>query len=57
MDGEVIVAENESCTDTWTAVQVYGFIEVEGQRKHARRTVAKKGKQVEKITLIYDYQQ
>ncbi|KAI6875848.1 hypothetical protein KC323_g313 [Hortaea werneckii] len=55
LDGEVIEAVNESCTDTWTAVQIYGFAEIEGKRKHIRRTVAKKGKQVEKITLVYDY--
>ncbi|KAI6899849.1 hypothetical protein KC318_g10626 [Hortaea werneckii] len=55
LDGEVIEAVNESCTDTWTAVQIYGFAEIDGQRKHIRRTVAKKGKQVEKITLVYDY--
>lgn len=55
LDGEVIEAVNESCTDTWTAVQIYGFGDIDGQRKHIRRTVAKKGKQVEKITLVYDY--
>merc|ERR1711869_107015 len=55
LDGEVIEAVNESCTDTWTAVQIYGFADIEGQRKHIRRTVAKKGKHVEKITLVYDY--
>ncbi|GAB1740932.1 hypothetical protein NU219Hw_g6002t1 [Hortaea werneckii] len=55
LDGEVIEAVNESCTDTWTAVQIYGFGNIDGQRKHIRRTVAKKGKQVEKITLVYDY--
>lgn len=57
IDGEIIDSVNESVTDGWRAVQVYGFADVNGERKHVRRIVTTKGKQVEKIRLVYDWKE
>ncbi|KAK5135385.1 hypothetical protein LTR08_005327 [Meristemomyces frigidus] len=54
-DGDFIESLVESATDTWTALQLYGFAEVEGARRHVRKVVAKKGNTVERIRLIYDW--
>ena len=42
--------------DTWTAVTVWGFADVGGERKHVRRVLGKKGKEELRIQLVYDYQ-
>ena len=39
----------------WTAEQVWGFEEVDGKRYYARRVVVRKGDQVQRVRLIYDY--
>lgn len=57
IDGEIIDSVNESVTDGWRAVQVYGLADVNGERKHVRRIVTTKGKQVEKIRLVYDWKE
>ncbi|KXL46496.1 hypothetical protein M433DRAFT_157541 [Acidomyces richmondensis BFW] len=56
IDGEVIEAYNESMTDSWNSLVVYGFAVIDGVRRHVRRIVSKKGKQVEKIRMVYDWQ-
>lgn len=56
IDGEVIEAYNESMTDSWNSVIIYGFAVIDGQRRHVRRVVSRKGKQVEKIRMVYDWQ-
>jgi hypothetical protein len=40
----------------WTAEQVWGFANVEGQRYHVHRVVVTKGDKVEKVRLVYDWQ-
>ncbi|KAK4550191.1 hypothetical protein LTR36_003158 [Oleoguttula mirabilis] len=55
IDGDLIYSVNESDTNGWRAVQVYGFADVGGERKHVRRVVTTKGEQVEKIRLVYDW--
>ncbi|KAK5124105.1 hypothetical protein LTR85_001808 [Meristemomyces frigidus] len=57
IDGEIIDSVNESVGNGWKALQVYGFADVDGQRKHVRRVVTTKGKQVEKIRLVYDWKE
>lgn len=54
-EGELIESTNESVTDTWTVQQVWGFAEVDGQRRHVRKIVGKKGKQVERVRLVYEW--
>ena len=39
----------------WTAEQIWGFEEVNGKRCHARRVVVRKGDEVERVRLVYDY--
>lgn len=39
----------------WTAEQVWGFEEIDGQRYHTRRVVARKGDKVEHLRLVYSY--
>lgn len=55
MDGEVIEHANESLSDTWTACQIYGLAEVDGKKKQVRKIVAKKGSQVERIRIVYEW--
>lgn len=56
-DREVIQSYVESVgkKPNWTADQVWGFEIKDGKRMHARRVVAKKGKEVHKIRLYYDW--
>ncbi|KAF2772031.1 hypothetical protein EJ03DRAFT_324877 [Teratosphaeria nubilosa] len=56
-DGEVIESYNESAKGDWQATQVYGFKVVDGLRRQVRRVVSTKGKQVEKIQMVYDWQE
>jgi len=56
-DGDFIESYTESATDTWTAKQVWGFAEIQGERRHCRRVVAKRpGSEDIKIRLVYAYQ-
>lgn len=56
VEGDVIRAETESRSDTWKALQIWGFAEIDGQRKHVRRVLATKGKEEIRIRLVYDWQ-
>lgn len=58
LDGEVIESAVESVgnKENWTSSQVFGFAEVKGERKQVRRVVAKKGKEVMKLFMVYDWQ-
>ncbi|KAK4990450.1 hypothetical protein LTR50_002473 [Elasticomyces elasticus] len=51
VEGEVIDAYVESVGGGWVAEQIWGFAEVDGGRRHVRRSVVKKGKQVERVSL------
>lgn len=39
----------------WTAEQVWGFEVVDGQKRHTRRIVVRRGKEEHKIRLVYDW--
>jgi hypothetical protein len=39
----------------WTAEQVWGFEEIDGERFYTRRVVVRKGDEVERVRLVYDY--
>ncbi|KAK3111568.1 hypothetical protein LTR53_013054 [Teratosphaeriaceae sp. CCFEE 6253] len=55
LDEGVIESINESITSPWTATQVFGFAEVDGQRRQIRRLVCRKGEQVERARQVYDW--
>ncbi|KAF7189316.1 hypothetical protein HII31_09294 [Pseudocercospora fuligena] len=55
LDGDVILSHTESQQNGWVADQVWGFAEVDGQRRHVRRVVSKKGKDVIRVKLVYDH--
>ena len=40
----------------WTAEQIWGFENVKGKRYYTRRVVVRKGKEVQRVRLVYDYQ-
>lgn len=39
----------------WTMEQTWGFENIDGKRHHTRRTVVRKGDQVERGRLVYNY--
>ncbi|KEQ99054.1 hypothetical protein AUEXF2481DRAFT_1872 [Aureobasidium subglaciale EXF-2481] len=39
----------------WTADQVWGFEVVDGQKRHTRRIIVKRGKEEYKLRLVYDW--
>ncbi|KAF2085661.1 hypothetical protein K490DRAFT_46308 [Saccharata proteae CBS 121410] len=55
--GEFIECLVESVDKGWTAWQVWGFEDVNGERRYARHVVVKdkSGKKVQRIKLIYDW--
>jgi len=40
----------------WTAEQIWGFEQIDGKRFYTRRVVVRKGKDVQRVRLVYDYQ-
>ena len=53
---DVVEGWAESMTDGWTAHQAWGFAEVEGERRHVRRILAKKkGWKDLRIRMVYDW--
>lgn len=42
-------------TPNWTVEQIWGFEVVDGQKRHTRRVIAKRGKEEHKIRLVYDW--
>jgi len=48
-------AENQG--NGWVARQVWGFAETGGVRKYTRRVVVKKGKDVKRARLVYDFKE
>ena len=54
--GEVVEGYVESVADGWTARQVWGFAEVEGQRRHVRRILSTKPRwEDQRIRMVYDW--
>ena len=51
----MIESTNESVKGGWTAQQIYGFAEINGERKQVRKAVGKKGNQVENVRIVYDW--
>ncbi|WPH02490.1 Hypothetical protein R9X50_00535500 [Acrodontium crateriforme] len=56
-EGELIASEQFSLSDTWTAYQVIGFADVNGERRQVRKVVGKKGDQVERVRMIHDWRE
>lgn len=52
---EWVVANVESLDRGWKVIQVWGFRVVNGERRHARNTVATKGSERVELRLVYDY--
>lgn len=56
IDGEIVEGYVESVTDTWIARQVWGFAEIDGQRRHVRKILAQKpGWEDLRIRMVYDW--
>ncbi|KAF2261832.1 hypothetical protein CC78DRAFT_619026 [Lojkania enalia] len=55
MEGAEVVESFVESEKGWTGWQVWGFVEVGGERRHARRFVVRKGESVERIRLVYDW--
>ncbi|KAI9701646.1 MAG: hypothetical protein M1820_006417 [Bogoriella megaspora] len=55
-NGDVIMSYVEREDETWNATQIWGFEEINGERRYARHILvkAKDGKE-KKIRLVYDY--
>ena len=47
----------ESQGNGWTAHQIWGFAEINGVRKYSRRVVVRKGKDVKRARLVYDFKE
>lgn len=54
-EGHFIHSWVENKDAGWTAEQIWGFEVVDGVRRHTRRVVVRKGENVERGWLVYDY--
>jgi len=52
---ETVDSYVESINNGWTARQIWGFEEIDGERKYVRHVVVKKKDKVERARLIYDF--
>ena len=52
---EFVVGYVESLDRGWTATQVWGFQEVNGERRYARNIVVAKGDEKVEMRLVYDF--
>jgi len=50
-----IISHVESYDNGWTATQIWGFKNINGERKYVRNVVVKKGAERVEIQLVYDY--
>ncbi|EMC95170.1 hypothetical protein BAUCODRAFT_157666 [Baudoinia panamericana UAMH 10762] len=55
LEGEVLESVNESLSDTWKATVIFGFADVNGERKHVRRITCVKGNHREKMRQVWDW--
>lgn len=39
----------------WSVEQIWGFATIDGKRYHTRKTLVKKGEQIEKARTVYDW--
>lgn len=51
-----ILSTATSAANGWTAIQLWGFTEVNGLRYYTRKVVITKGSEVLKVKLYYDFQ-
>ncbi|KAM0666560.1 hypothetical protein ACQRIT_005316 [Beauveria bassiana] len=54
---ELIESHAESEDYGWTADQIWGFQEVDGERRHCRNIVITKGDQRAEFRFVYDYEE
>ncbi|KAM3444563.1 hypothetical protein NHJ13734_001377 [Beauveria thailandica] len=54
---ELIESHAESEDYGWTADQIWGFQEVDGERRHCRNIVITKGEQRAEFRFVYDYEE
>lgn len=54
-EGELHIQSHVEAEAGWTADMIWGFAEIDGERRYTRRVVVTKGNQVLKVRLIYDY--
>lgn len=54
-EGEVVESLAINKEAGWTALQIWGFAEVDGQRYYTRRVRASKGDEVVRVRLYYDW--
>lgn len=52
---KLVYSETEHVDQGLTTYQAFGFQEINGERRHARHIVVKKGEQAVRATLAYDY--
>ena len=52
---ELIDALVESLNHGWVARLIWGFEEINGERRFVRRTVVTKGEQVRNLRMVFDF--
>ncbi|KEY65174.1 hypothetical protein S7711_08282 [Stachybotrys chartarum IBT 7711] len=55
-EGDFIWNLAENVKGGWTAIQVWGFMTVNGERRHVRKLLVQKGNKRAEVRLVYDYQ-
>lgn len=55
LEAEHVQAYVESYDNGWTADQVWGFEVVDGERRHVRHIVVRKGSDWKQARLVYDW--
>ena len=55
-DGKFILAEGGKPDETWSAFRIWGFEEIDGQRRYVQRVkVWNKGGEEVRVNMVYDY--
>jgi hypothetical protein len=52
---EFVMSSATSEKGGWTACQVWGFENLNGERRHSRHVVVKKGDEVKRARMVYDF--
>lgn len=55
LDNQHVQSWARSIGNGWTAEQVWGFEDINGERRYTRRVVVRKGDKVQRVRLVYDY--
>jgi len=55
LEDEHVQSYVESVNGGWTAEQIWGFEKIDEKRYYTRRVVVRKGDQVERVRLVYDF--